>query len=206
METLSREIGQLTQQFVGQVAELSVRHAQEALAQAVAGSAGSLLATRGRPRRPNGEGESRLSAGQKRPPDVIEQARRRFALFVQGNPGLRIEQINRELGTRTSELALPIRQLVAQGAILTEGHRRSTKYRVGPNFDRHVSGATGAESDRKGAQPEAQAEKKNTRASGSRSDRGGRAARTRSRGATGSARRRAGSSRRRSARTSPVSS
>ncbi len=48
--------------------------------------------------------------------------------FVAAQPGLRIEQINKELGTSTRDLALPIRKLIADGAIRTEGAKRSTKY------------------------------------------------------------------------------
>ena len=44
------------------------------------------------------------------------------------SPGLRIEQINKAMGTNTTELALPLRKLVADGALKTEGQRRATKY------------------------------------------------------------------------------
>ena len=43
-------------------------------------------------------------------------------------PGLRIEQINAELGTSTKALVLPIKKLLAAKAIKTTGTRRSTKY------------------------------------------------------------------------------
>jgi predicted transcriptional regulator len=52
----------------------------------------------------------------------------RFAAFVKSNPGLRIEQINKELGTVTKELALPIRKLLADGTITSKGQKRSTTY------------------------------------------------------------------------------
>jgi hypothetical protein len=39
----------------------------------------------------------------------------KFASFVKANPGLRIEQINKELGTTTKDLALPIRKLIVMG-------------------------------------------------------------------------------------------
>ena len=42
--------------------------------------------------------------------------------------GLRIEEINRELGTTTKDLALPIRKLVADGMLAAKGQRRATKY------------------------------------------------------------------------------
>ncbi len=51
--------------------------------------------------------------------------------FVAANPGLRIEQINRQMGTATRDLTLPIRKLVVSGAIVTKGAKRSTTYFVG---------------------------------------------------------------------------
>ena len=44
------------------------------------------------------------------------------------HPGLRIEQINKQLGTTTKDLALPIRKLIAEGALKTKGEKRSTAY------------------------------------------------------------------------------
>lgn len=51
-----------------------------------------------------------------------------FASFVKSHPGLRIEQINKELGTTTKDLALPIRKLIADGLISAKGKKRSTMY------------------------------------------------------------------------------
>jgi hypothetical protein len=48
--------------------------------------------------------------------------------FVARKPGLRIEQINRELGASTKELMLPVRKLIAAGAINTKGAKRATQY------------------------------------------------------------------------------
>lgn len=64
----------------------------------------------------------------KRDADAIEQAKARVLQFVRLQPGLRIEQINRELGTSTRELALPLRKLIAEGRLRTEGAKRSTQY------------------------------------------------------------------------------
>lgn len=52
----------------------------------------------------------------------------KFAGFVAANPGLRIEQINKQLGTKTKNLALPIRKLLASGRVKTKGQKRSTTY------------------------------------------------------------------------------
>lgn len=52
----------------------------------------------------------------------------KFASFVAANPGLRIEQINKQLGTKTKNLALPIRKLLASGRVKSKGQKRSTTY------------------------------------------------------------------------------
>lgn len=64
----------------------------------------------------------------KRSQEALEEAGKMFADFVKKNPGLRIEQINQQLGTTTAELALPIRKLVADRAITTQGQKRATCY------------------------------------------------------------------------------
>jgi predicted transcriptional regulator len=52
----------------------------------------------------------------------------KFAAFVKANPGLRIEQINKQLGTTTKDLALPIRKLISEGMLKAKGQKRSTTY------------------------------------------------------------------------------
>ena len=56
---------------------------------------------------------------------------RRFHAYVMKHPGLRIEQINKQLGTTTKDLALPIRKLIADGALKAKGEKRSTTYFAG---------------------------------------------------------------------------
>jgi predicted transcriptional regulator len=54
-----------------------------------------------------------------------------FHQFVAKHPGLRIEQINKQLGTTTKDLALPIRKLIADGSLKAKGKKRSTTYFAG---------------------------------------------------------------------------
>ena len=61
----------------------------------------------------------------------LDQLGTQFVSFVAKHPGLRIEQINKELGTTTKDLALPIRKLIADGALKTKGAKRSTTYFAG---------------------------------------------------------------------------
>jgi predicted transcriptional regulator len=84
-----------------------------------------MTATLGRVGRPRG------GRGAKRTSADLEALSDKFASFVKANPGLRIEQINKQLGTTTKDLALPIRKLVADGEIKTKGAKRSTQYFAG---------------------------------------------------------------------------
>ncbi len=52
----------------------------------------------------------------------------KFYLYVHKHPGLRIEQINKELGTTTKDLALPIKKLIAERKIAGTGDKRSRTY------------------------------------------------------------------------------
>jgi hypothetical protein len=78
--------------------------------------------------RTGGRGRGR---GAKRSSDELDMLAEQFHTFVAKNPGMRIEQINKQLGTTTKDLALPIRKLVAEGAIKTKGAKRSTAYFAG---------------------------------------------------------------------------
>ncbi|MBX3156977.1 MAG: hypothetical protein KF773_13465 [Deltaproteobacteria bacterium] len=69
--------------------------------------------------------------GTKRTSDELEKLSESFVEFVKSNPGLRIEQINKQLGTTTKDLALPIRKLIADGDIKVKGQKRSTTYFAG---------------------------------------------------------------------------
>ena len=75
----------------------------------------------------NGHANGRAK-GEKRTPEEIAAFKDKFLAFVTKNPGLRIEQINKELGTCTKDLALPIRQLIADKSLKAVGKKRSTTY------------------------------------------------------------------------------
>ncbi|HEU4726317.1 MAG TPA: hypothetical protein VFT22_00440 [Kofleriaceae bacterium] len=119
------------QGFVAQITELARRAAINTLesafgeraARGAAASAAAALVgiTDGRVGRPRGRGAKRSAAD-------LEALSEKVATFVKTNPGLRIEQINKELGTTTKDLALPIRKLIADGAIQAKGQKRSTTY------------------------------------------------------------------------------
>jgi hypothetical protein len=63
----------------------------------------------------------------------IEALRERLLTVISDNPGCRAEDINSALGTRTPQIAQPLRKLVAERMVRTEGARRGTRYfAVGP--------------------------------------------------------------------------
>ena len=76
-------------------------------------------------------GSSGRAKGQKREPHDLEALAAKFVGFVAKHPDLRIEQINKQLGTTTKDLQLPIRKLIAEGQIKAKGAKRSTTYVVG---------------------------------------------------------------------------
>ena len=134
-EGMKIQVQQTVQGFVARVTELARRAAIDTVTAAFAGrgarprrAAAAAVTARGRGRLVRRAGRPRGAGGPKRTPAELEALSARFASFVQANPGLRIEQINKQLGTRTKDLALPIRKLVADGVINVQGQARSTTY------------------------------------------------------------------------------
>ena len=130
MSDFQTEMNRAVQGFVAQISELARRAALDTLESSFGNGVtaksrgGRLLAPAGKPLvgRPPGR------RGEKRTAEDLEALAGKLAAFVKANPGLRIEQINKELGTTTKDLALPIRKLVAESVIATKGQKRSTTY------------------------------------------------------------------------------
>ena len=123
MANYQSEVQKLVDGFVLQLADLWRRQAIDSLT----GMEGVRGAVRAR-------GAAALSIGRvrgrgaKRTAAELDQLADSFVEYVTKNPGLRIEQINKELGTSTKDLQLPIRKLLADGAIKAKGKKRSTTY------------------------------------------------------------------------------
>jgi hypothetical protein len=117
------------QAFVARVVELAHRVAMDTLAAAstLAGRRAGGRASLGAGARIPG-GRRRGDRRPKRTPADLEAMSEKFTAFVKTHPGLRIEQINKQMGTTTRDLALPIRKLLAADIITVKGHRRSTTY------------------------------------------------------------------------------
>jgi len=121
MANLQSDIQRLVDGFVAELTELARKAAVEGLEQALGrtGSKGGGAVAR------LGRGRGR---GAKRTANELEKMQDDFLSFVGKNPGLRIEQINKQLGTTTKDLALPIRKLIADGSLKAKGKKRSTTY------------------------------------------------------------------------------
>jgi hypothetical protein len=133
MSDFQNEMNHAVQGFVAQIAELARRAALDTLESAFGSrstgrngggraAVAAIAAGAGRAGRPRG------GRGAKRTAADLEMLSDKFASFVKANPGLRIEQINKELGTTTKDLALPIRKLIADSKITAKGQKRSTTY------------------------------------------------------------------------------
>jgi hypothetical protein len=89
----------------------------------------------------------------------IEALRTKLLAVISDNPGCRAEDINGALGTRTPQIAQPLRKLVAERLVRTEGARRGTKYfAVGPpevQNGRRTPSDTGAGGDEPVGRPPA---------------------------------------------------
>lgn len=66
--------------------------------------------------------------GAKRPADEVARLETTLASHIAKNPGHRVEQINKVLGTTTKDVRLPLAKLVSAGRVKTKGNRRATKY------------------------------------------------------------------------------
>jgi hypothetical protein len=110
------EMNRLVSGFVNQISSLAREAAIDTLERALAnGSSGK-----------RSDGARRR--GEKRSSNELEHLASEFFEFVVRHPGLRIEQINKQLETNTRDLMLPIRKMIADGALKTKGARRSTTY------------------------------------------------------------------------------
>ena len=123
------EMNRVVQGFVSQIAALARQAALDTLgaafsqAQATPSTGSSLNApAASRPGRPAG------GRGAKRTQADIEAMSSKVVAFIKAHPGLRIEQINKELGTTTKDLALPLRKLVSDKVLATKGQKRATTY------------------------------------------------------------------------------
>ena len=135
MPSVNDRIRQRVEEFAEEIAELIRASAMETVAAALGEGVGGGRGGRGRGRRGAGRparGAGRLSVsrakGAKRPPGEIEKLASELASYIKSNPGQRIEQIAKGIGTSTKELTLPVKKLLAKKSIKTRGQKRATQY------------------------------------------------------------------------------
>ena len=110
MRNFEQQISERVRSFVDEITDLARQQAMEALTAALStGARGALVARRG-------------SA------DQIDSACDALMTEISARPGQRVEQIGAALSTRTKDLALPLRKLIKDRRVRTEGQRRATKY------------------------------------------------------------------------------
>ncbi|MEZ4367732.1 MAG: hypothetical protein R2939_15865 [Kofleriaceae bacterium] len=142
MKNYDARITALVNDFVAALTALAREAARDSIDAALVGALGSGAARAPRAagkRGASGLGRAVRPKGAKRSPAELVQLQDRMIEFIGKHPGLRIEQINRELGTNTADLALPLRKLVADGVLRTEGSRRATKYFPGSGQRRQAA-------------------------------------------------------------------
>jgi len=140
-----RKIQALIDSFVADLGELAKQIALEQLKTAF-GSVKLAPLTLSSPTSSSGSARpSRSRRGQRE----IEALRGKLLAVIADNPGCRAEDINGALGTRTPQIAQPLRRLVADRLVRTEGARRGTRY--------FAVGSTDGQNGRRAAVPEAAA-------------------------------------------------
>lgn len=133
MPRFEEQISQRLQAFVSEITELARMQAMEIFS---ASFATSRVGGRGRAGRPgNGAGPARAAtraaradSGNRRSPEEIDRASQALLSEIQANPGLRVEQLGQTLGASTKDLTLPLKKLLAQKLVRSEGQRRATRY------------------------------------------------------------------------------
>ena len=126
MSDFQTEMNRVVAGFVAQITELARRAAMDMVHNALGkGGTGAVNGFR-----------ARRGKGAKRTGDELDKLGESFHSFVAKHPGLRIEQINKQLGTTTKDLALPIRKMIADGSLKTKGEKRSTTYFPGEGSKR----------------------------------------------------------------------
>jgi hypothetical protein len=112
MTDLQMQINKLVAQFIADLTDVAQQAALQTVKAAFV----------------QGVGVSLAGKHGKRNHSQLDHLQDTFRLYVANNPGQRIEEINRALGTSTKDLQLPIRKLIASGKITTKGTRRVTQY------------------------------------------------------------------------------
>jgi hypothetical protein len=122
------DVRALVDRFTDQLQLLARRLALQEVLGALGGSP---PARRGRPARSAGATRGTGRRGGKRTAAELERMRGRLLVHVRANPGQRADQIAAALGTDVGTMRLPMRSLIAEKKVGTQGQRRGTTYYPG---------------------------------------------------------------------------
>ena len=142
MNNLTQQIEETVKEFVTTITALAQKVAMESLGTALGAAVGGGVAE---PRggRPQGRSASATTAsrkpGAKRPADELKRITTEVLDYVRNNPGSRIELLTKALGYKTKDVSLPMKKLIAEGFVRTEGEKRATAYFPAGRRSRQVS-------------------------------------------------------------------
>lgn len=133
---LDSQIQRRIEEFAREMSDLMRQAALESVRDALGGGGTSAPAPRrGRPAGKKSSGTSsapkkarKSKRGGKRTAEELKALEENFLKEVKKQGGRRIEEISKELGVSTKDLALPVRKLMAEKQIKTTGQKRATRY------------------------------------------------------------------------------
>lgn len=134
---LDSQIQRRIEEFAKEMSELMRQAALESVREALGGGTAAPAPRRGRPPgRKAGGGKTAAKKtrkgkgkrGAKRTAAELQALEDNFLKEVKKQGGRRIEEISKELGVTTKDLALPVRKLMADKQIKTTGQKRATRY------------------------------------------------------------------------------
>ena len=114
-QDFQRLINQRIDEFVADITELARHHAVQTLAAAIGVSEPGA--------RSGGNG-----GRKKRSPGELERLQDRLAEHIKANPGEKMQDIAARFDVAPRDLTLPMKKLIADGEVRTEGQRRATRY------------------------------------------------------------------------------
>jgi hypothetical protein len=119
---MNGEIRDLVESFATELEALVRRAALEQLQSALGGAAPAARKTRGPGRKSAG------TRGGKRSSEQVDAFAARILDVVKKKPGLRGEQLSKEMKTDTKSLRLPMLKLIGDKKVKTKGQRRGMTY------------------------------------------------------------------------------